>query len=144
MPFTIMINGVQVICESPTDALALAQAVPQQQRSAGPAIPPKRMELPGVRKARRITGLSTNAWAKLSDEAKALGAWFMHRFDSRTLEVEMAAKTIAQDLGWSARKVSRSTAQLRQKWIHSVKGRYANRYKLNSQHIEAGHGGQHR
>jgi hypothetical protein len=66
---------------------------------------------------------------RLTDAAKVLAGWLMHRFDSASLVVTIAGQTIAEDLGWSISKVTRSTRTLREEgWIRVTKGRFCNRY----------------
>jgi Winged helix-turn-helix DNA-binding len=66
---------------------------------------------------------------KLPDAAKVIGGWLMHRFDSASLVVAIAGQTIAEDLGWSISKVSRSIKALKKAgWIRVTKARYCNKY----------------
>jgi hypothetical protein len=78
---------------------------------------------------------------ELPDEAKVLGGWLMHRFDSDSLIAVIAAPSIAEDLGWSVSKVTRAVKALREApWIEVWKGRFCNCYSPAFdlvQHIDA-------
>lgn len=68
-----------------------------------------------------------------SMSAKVLAGYLMHRFDRRTLTVEIAEATLAEDLDWSVSTVKRAVSVLRKRgWLLVSTGRYgANLYRPN-------------
>lgn len=76
MAFTIIINGVSVLCESAADAIDLAQkAAPVTSARPAPKSTPKSIAAkkessPPTPKRRSRRPLDANLWAEMSDEGK--------------------------------------------------------------------------